>query len=78
MPLLEGFTNIVMSNTPEENKNELLQMLLIVLAVKLVLIFLVAKYLWPRIMPALFSGVKANPDFLEILGLWFISGLILH
>ena len=78
MPLIEGFTNVILSNNSEEKKDELFKMILIVLAIKLILIFVIAKYLWPRVMPSLFPGVKANPEFLEILGLWFISGLILH
>jgi|TARA_B100002051_G_scaffold215405_1_gene207640 hypothetical protein len=78
MPFVEGFTNTVLSDNSDEKKKEMLNLLLIVLAVKFVLIYVVAVYLWPKVMPSIFPGVKANPGFLEVLGLWFISNIIFH
>ena len=73
---LEGFTDIIISdNTPEE-KNELIKLIIVSLLVKLVVIFIVARFLWPYIMPKLFKSVKANPTFIEVLALSILISLI--
>jgi len=73
---VEGFTDIIISdNTPEE-KNELIKLLIVSLFVKLLVIFIVARFLWPYIIPKLFKSVKANPTFLEVLALSILISLI--
>ena len=73
---VEGFTDIIISdNTPEE-KNELIKLSIVSLLVKLLVIFIVARFLWPYIIPKLFKSVKANPTFLEVLALSILISLI--
>ena len=51
--------------------------LVIALLIKFLLILIVGKLLWPRVMPKLFKGVQANPSFLSLLGLSVIVNLLL-
>ena len=73
---LEGFTDIIISNNTPEEKNELIKLIIVSLLVKLVVIFIVARFLWPYIMPKLFKSVKANPTFIEVLALSILISLI--
>ena len=73
---LEGFTDIILSNDTPEEKNELIKLIIVSLLVKLVVIFIVARFLWPYIIPKLFKSVKANPTFIEVLALSIMFSLI--
>jgi len=76
MTCVEKFTNIVISDKPLEEKNELMKMLFIILFFKLVFIYLVARFLWPYVMPKLFKGVTTNPRFIEVLALSVLISLL--
>jgi len=76
MTCVEKFTNIVVSDKPLEEKNELMKILFIMLFVKLIFIYLVARFLWPYVMPKLFKGVTTNPRFIEVLALSVLISLI--
>ena len=73
---IEGFTDVILSNNTPEEKNELIKLIIVSLLVKLVVIFIVARFLWPYIMPKLFKSVKANPTFIEVLALSVLISLI--
>ena len=73
---VEGFTDIILSNNTPEEKNELIKLIIVSLLVKLVVIFIVARFLWPYIIPKLFKSVKANPTFIEVLALSILISLI--
>ena len=73
---IEGFTDVILSNNTPEEKNELIKLIIVSLLVKLVVIFIVARFLWPYIMPKLFKSVKANPSFIEVLALSILISLI--
>lgn len=78
MGVIEGFTTVMIDgSTTEEQKKEQVMFLLFALMVKFLLILVVGKLLWPRIMPKLFKGVQANPSFMSLLGLSIIVNLLL-
>ena len=71
--LIEGFKEYASS---KKKDNELLKILMIVLALRLIIIYLVAKYLWPIVMPKISSSIKSNPGFIPVLGLVMIVGIL--
>ena len=73
---IEGFTDVILSNNTPEEKNELIKLIIVSLLAKLVVIFIVARFLWPYIIPKLFKSVKANPTFIEVLALSILISLI--
>ena len=73
---IEGFTDVILSNNTPEEKNELIKLIIVSLLVKLVVIFIVARFLWPYIIPKLFKSVKANPSFIEVFALSILISLI--
>ena len=77
MGVIEGFTNIVVSDKPEEEKNLMLKVLFIALVIKLLFIYIVAVFLWPYVMPKLFKGVTPNPSFLQVLALSIMLSMII-
>jgi len=77
MGLLEGFTNVVVQEHSEGEKQRLYSLMFTVLLIKIALIYAVATFLWPRVMPNVFPTVNANPGFMNILGLSIIFAIIL-
>tara|TARA_A100001015_G_scaffold286177_1_gene354510 strand:- start:238 stop:471 length:234 start_codon:yes stop_codon:yes gene_type:complete len=77
MGVIEGFTDIVISDKPQEEKNLLLKLLFFALLVKLLFIYIVAVFLWPYVMPKLFKGVVSNPTFLQVLALSIMLSMIM-
>ena len=77
MTVIESFTNVTTSNLSKDKKNELYQLLFYILLMKLFFIYLVAYFVWPRVMPQLFSGVNPNPTFIQLLGLSIMISLLL-
>jgi cytochrome bd-type quinol oxidase subunit 2 len=76
MTIIEGFTNIAISGKNNKEKKELMKILLFGLLIKLLVIYIIATFLWPYIMPKLFKNVTTNPKFLHILGFSIIIGLL--
>lgn len=79
MKLIEGLTTIMvkkdtMDRKEKENEMNLLFMLLLI---KILSIAIVSYFLWPRVIPEIFTNVKPNPGFLNILGLSIIIGLLI-
>jgi len=77
MGLLEGFTNVVVQEHSEGEKQRLYSLMFTVLLIKIALIYAVSAFLWPRVMPNIFPTVNANPGFMNILGLSIIFAIIL-
>ena len=77
MGLLEGFTNVVVQEHSDGEKQKLYSLMFTVLLIKIALIYAVAVFLWPRVMPNILPNVNANPGFMNILGLSIILAVIL-
>ena len=82
MGLVEGFAEYALGN---ESENVVTQQdymafqfkfLLVVIMIKLLMVFIVSHFLWPRIVPKVFSGAKAKPGFLNLVGLVLIYYLL--
>jgi len=77
MTFVENFTNITTSNLSKEKKDELYKMIFYIFLIKLLFIYLVAYFIWPRVMPQLFPGVNPKPTFLQLFGFSIMIGLLL-
>lgn len=79
MTFIEGMTAVIV-NKEELNqvqRRKEMQLLLFLLLLKVLSISIVAYFLWPRVVPNIFTGVKSNPGFLNLLGLSVIINLML-
>ena len=72
--MIEGFATFALESDVEDTDNYQMKFLMLVLAIKLLMIYIIAKFIWPRIMPSISSSIKSKPGFINILGL----SLILH
>ena len=77
MGLLEGFTNVVVQEHSEGEKQKLYSMMFMVILIKVALIYAVSAFLWPKVMPIILPTVNANPGFMNILGLSVIFAIVL-
>lgn len=79
MNLLEGMTTIVLKKNKrnERETQDEITVLFVLLIVKILAVSIVAYFLWPRIVPQIFTNVNADPGFLNLLGLSLIIGLLL-
>jgi len=77
MGLLEGFTNVVVQEHSEGEKQKLYSMMFMVILIKVALIYAVSAFLWPKVMPGILPTVNANPGFMNILGFSIIMGIVL-
>ena len=82
MGLVEGFAEAALS---EESSNVVTQQeyymfqfkfFALVILIKLVMVFIVSQFLWPKIVPKVFSGAKSKPGFLNLVGLVVIYYLL--
>ena len=79
MTFIEGMTAVIV-NKEDLNKvqrRKEMQLLLFLLILKVLSISIVAYFLWPRVVPNIFTGVKSDPGFLNILGLSVLINLML-
>ena len=76
MNITEGFTNIVVSNGTEEEKNELIKIFAVGLIVKIGLLYIVYRFLWPYVVPKLTKNVTPNPKFTTILALYLLISFL--
>lgn len=81
MGIVEGFSNIILEEEEVNtdimalDKKEMTITVMIVIAARLFMIFLVLM-LWPRIMPQLFTNVIAKPSYIQLIGLSIIISLL--
>ena len=76
MNIAEGFTNIVVSKGTEEEKNELMTLFAVGLTIKVVLLYIVYRFLWPYVMPKLTKNITPNPKFTTILALYLLINFL--
>ena len=76
MNIAEGFTNIVVSKGTEEEKNELMKLFAIGLTMKIALLYIVYRFLWPYVVPKLTKNVTPNPKFTTILALYLLISFL--
>tara|TARA_Y100001958_G_scaffold159739_1_gene162915 strand:+ start:29 stop:280 length:252 start_codon:yes stop_codon:yes gene_type:complete len=82
MGLVEGFAEYALSDesenvvTQKDYMSFQFKFLLIVVLIKLAMVYVVSQFLWPKIVPKVFSGAKANPGFMNLVGLVFIYYLL--
>ena len=77
MGVIEGYTNIFIdTRLNEEEKDYRLKFFTVMIVIKLLLVLLVAKVLWPRVMPQISSSIKPNPSFMSLIGLIIIFNLL--
>lgn len=74
--ITEGFTNIVVSNGSEEEKKELMKVFAIGLTMKIALLYIVYRFLWPYVVPKLTKNVTPNPKFTTILALYLLISFL--
>tara|TARA_Y100000389_G_scaffold104657_1_gene101562 strand:- start:5139 stop:5372 length:234 start_codon:yes stop_codon:yes gene_type:complete len=77
MGVIEGFTDVIISDKPKEEKDLMLRILFFALLVRLLFIYIVTVFLWPYVMPKLFKGVTPNPSFLQVLALSIMLSMII-
>ncbi len=65
MPTCEGFANMIIAED-DKTRKMLLMSFIIGFAIRILLLFVVAKYLWPRVMPRLFTSAVKNPKVLDL------------
>ena len=77
MGFVEGFAEFALeSETQEDYDNYQMRFLILVILIKLVMVYIVSRFLWPRVVPAVFSGAKSNPGFMNLVGLVVIYYLL--
>ena len=77
MGVIEGFATFALEGETEEDVYEYqIRFFLLVVAIKFVMIYLVSRFIWPRVMPSISSSIKANPGFMNLFGLSVIIHLL--
>ena len=77
MGVVEGFASFALETDVEEDDYEYqIKFFMLVLAIKFLMIYIVSRFIWPKVMPAISSGFKSNPGFLNLLGLTLIVNLL--
>jgi len=77
MGVIEGYANIVTdSQLSEPEKDYRVKIFAMMIVGKLLLVLLVAKVLWPKVMPQLSTSIKSNPSFMSLIGLVFIFNIL--
>ena len=81
MGLVEGFAEFALETnsdtiTDEEYNAFQMKFFLLVIIIKLMMVYFVSRFIWPRVVPNVFTGAKANPGFVNLLGLVIIYYLL--
>ena len=81
MGLVEGFAEFALETTndtvtEEEYNSFQMKFFLLVIVIKLMMVYLVSRFIWPRVVPNVFTGAKANPGFANLLGIVIIYYLL--
>lgn len=77
MPIYEQFTNVKSSDISIDDKNELYKIMITILLMKLLFIYVVTYFVWPKVMPQLFPSVNPRPTFVQLFGFSIMIGLLL-
>ena len=77
MGAIEGFATFALESDVEEDIYDYqMKFLMLVILIKLLLIYIVSRFIWPKVMPAISSNIKSKPGFLNLLGLTFIIHIL--
>jgi|TARA_B110000285_G_scaffold230082_1_gene296021 hypothetical protein len=81
MGLVEGFAEFALETnsdtvSDEEYNSFQMKFFLLVIVIKVMMVYLVSKFIWPRVVPNVFTGAKTNPGFANLLGLVLIYYLL--
>ena len=77
MGVIEGYANIVTdSQLSEPEKDYRVKIFAMMIVGKLLLVLLVAKVLWPKVMPQISTSIKSNPSFMSLIGLVVIFNIL--
>lgn len=78
MGIVEGFATFALENDVEEdNYDYQLKFLGVVIIMKILMIYIISQFIWPKVMPSISSGIKAKPGFMNLLGLSLIINFLL-
>tara|TARA_A100001015_G_scaffold321546_1_gene452882 strand:+ start:1594 stop:1830 length:237 start_codon:yes stop_codon:yes gene_type:complete len=69
---VEGFTNMIQLNSSPKEKDKMKKLFISVVLLKILLLFIIYKYLWPYVMPKLFKSAVPNPSFKAIVLLYLM------
>jgi len=82
MGLVEGFAEYALENdsvdavTQEELYHFQMKFLALVIIIKIAMVYIVSKFIWPRVVPKVFSGAKSDPGFMNLFGLVVVYYLL--
>jgi len=77
MGVIEGFATFALENEVEESEYDYqIKFMIVVIAIRLLMVYVISRFLWPKIMPAISSSIKSKPGFLNILGLSLILSFL--
>ena len=78
MGIIEGFATFALeTDVEEDNYDYQLKFFVLVVAIKLLMIYFVSRFIWPRVMPAISSSIKSKPGFMNLLDLSLIINFLL-
>lgn len=78
MGIIEGFATFALeTDVEEDNYDYQLKFFVLVVAIKLLMIYFVSRFIWPRVMPSISSSIKSKPGFMNLLGLSLIINFLL-
>ena len=77
MGLVEGFAEFALENnsstvSDDDYQDFQMKFFALVIIIKLLMVYLVSRFVWPKVVPNVFTGAKANPGFGNLVGLVFI------
>jgi hypothetical protein len=80
MGVIEGFAEYALDSenidSVVEYKSFQMKLFFLIVFLRLLMIFIVSSFLWPKFVPKVFTGVKSNPGFMNILGIVIIYNLL--
>tara|TARA_B100000519_G_C14014933_1_gene330566 strand:+ start:279 stop:515 length:237 start_codon:yes stop_codon:yes gene_type:complete len=77
MGIIEGFATFALENDVEEETYDYqIKFLILVIAIKLLMVYVVGQFIWPRVMPSISSSIKSKPGFMNLIGLSLIINFL--
>ena len=77
MGVIEGLATFALEYEVEESEYDYqIKFMIVVIAIILLMVYVISRFLWPKIMPAISSSIKSKPGFLNILGLSLILSFL--
>ena len=77
MGIIEGFDTFALETDIEEDEYDYqIQFFVLVVAIKLLMIYVISRFIWPSVMPAISSSIKSKPGFWNLFGLSVIYSIL--